>query len=205
MTVTYTLSDAAVWNDGTPITAADFECTSNAYVNTPGSISTTGYDLITSVAAGASDKEVVVTFSAPFAAWKTLFGGLLKADAHADCNDVSADFAAGAFTYGAGPYTMTEWTAEQAVYEKNANYAGANTGGPDRIVFVPAEDGPTLLKSGTVDFIYPQAYTGIDQELADPNVAFDAEPGGQFEALYFQGDGSILLDTRELVIVVPAA
>ena len=27
MTVTYTLSDAAVWNDGTPITAADFECT----------------------------------------------------------------------------------------------------------------------------------------------------------------------------------
>ena len=27
MTVTYTLSDAAVWTDGSPITWEDFECT----------------------------------------------------------------------------------------------------------------------------------------------------------------------------------
>lgn len=205
MTVTYTLSDAAVWSDGSPITAADFECTSNAYVNTPGSISTTGYDQIVSVTEGASAQEVVVTYGEPFAAWKTLFGGLLKADQHADCNDVSADFAAGAYTYGAGPYLMTEWTPEQAVYEKNPNYAGANTGGPDRVVLVPAEDGPTLLKAGTVDFIYPQAFTGIDAELADPNVAFDAEPGGQYEALYFNQDVNCVPDdTRSCAFADPA-
>ena len=199
MTVTYTLSDAAVWNDGTPISAADFECTANAVVNTPGSITTVGYDLITSVEEGASDKEVVVTFSQPFAAWKTLFSGtgFLKSDEYEDCNDVSEAFATGAFTYGAGPYLMTSWSAEQVVYEKNPGYKGENTGGPERVVFVPAEDGPTLLKSGTVDFIYPQAYTGIDAELSDPNVAFDAEPGGQFEALYFmQDDACTPDDTR---------
>lgn len=205
MTVTYTLSDVALWNDGTPITIADFQCTTDAIVNTPGSITTVGYDQITSIEPGASDQEIVVSFDPPFAAWKTMFGGLLKADQHADCNDVSTDFAAGAYTYSAGPYQMTEWTPEQAIYEKNPNYAGANTGGPDRVVFVPAEDGPTLLKSGTVDFIYPQAYTGIDAELADPNVAFDAEPGGQFEALYFQADVNCVPDeTRSCAFADPA-
>jgi peptide/nickel transport system substrate-binding protein len=188
MTVTYNLSDVAVWEDGTPYTAADFECTTNAIVNTPGSITTTGYDQIDTVTEGSSPQDVVVHFTAPFAAWKTLFNYLLEASQHSDCNDVSGDFATGAYTYGAGPYSMTSWSAEQVVYEKNAAYTGAHTGGPDRVVLVPAEDGPTLLKSGSVDFIYPQAYTGIDQELADPNVKFDAKPGGQFEALYFQQD-----------------
>ena len=119
---------------------------------------------------------------------------------------MSTDFAGGAYAYGAGPYVMTEWTAEQVVLEKNPGYAGANTGGPDRaVVFVPAEDGPTLLKSGAVDFIYPQAYTGIDAELADPNVAFDAEPGGQFEALYFQQDDDCVPDeTRSCAFADPA-
>lgn len=194
MTVTYTLSDVAMWNDGTPWSAADFECTAAAFTNTPGSISTVGYDKIIGVSEGASAQEVVVQFSEPYAAWKTLFVPLLKADGHADCNDVSVDFPTGAYAYGSGPYMMTEWTPEQAVYEKNPNYTGANTGGPDRVVLVPAEDGPTLLKSGTVDFIYPQAYTGIDAELADPNVAYDAEPGGQFEALYFQQDDACTPD-----------
>jgi peptide/nickel transport system substrate-binding protein len=187
MRVTYTLSDAAVWSDGTPITAADIECTWLATVNTPGSITTTGYELITSVTEGATPQEVAVEFSGIYAPWKTLFNFLLKADAHENCSDVSADFG-GLYTYGGGPYMVTEWTAEQAIWQKNPEYAGANTGGPDQIVIVPAEDGPTLLKAGTVDFIYPQAFTGIDQELNDPNVAFNAEPGGQFEAFYFQQD-----------------
>ncbi len=187
MTVTYTLSDVAVWDDGTPFSAADVECTWQAKVNTPESIQTAGYDQITSVTEGASAQEVVVSFGTPYAAWKGLFNALLKADFHEDCTDVSQDFT-GAYPYGGGPYIMTEWTEEQAVYEKNPGYIGERTGGPERVVIVPAEDGPTLLKSGTVDFIYPQAYTGIDAELADPNVAFDAEPGGQFEALFFMQD-----------------
>ena len=49
MLVTYTLSDVALWSDGTPMSAADFECTWQATVNTSGSIITAGYDLITSV------------------------------------------------------------------------------------------------------------------------------------------------------------
>jgi len=60
MTITYDIADEAVWEDGTPITVADFECTMNAVLNTPGSISTSGYDKIVSLSAGDSDKQVVV-------------------------------------------------------------------------------------------------------------------------------------------------
>ena len=60
MTVTIDLNPDAVWDDGTPITVADFECTWHANLNTPGSIDTVGYDKITSVSAGDSDKQVIV-------------------------------------------------------------------------------------------------------------------------------------------------
>ena len=45
--VTYPIAEDAVWSDGSPITAADFVCTYQATINTPGSISTTGRRSIT--------------------------------------------------------------------------------------------------------------------------------------------------------------
>jgi peptide/nickel transport system substrate-binding protein len=184
MRVTYQLADTAVWSDGEAISAADFECTWNASVNTPESISTVGYDQIISVTGEGS--EVVVDFGVPYAPWKTLFGVLLQASQHEDCNDVSADFEAGPFTYGANVYAMTAWTPEQIVFEANPGYKGPNVPKSPKIVIVPAEDGSTLLKAGTVDVIVPQSYTGLAEELTDPNIASDAEGGGSFEALYFQ-------------------
>ena len=79
MTVTYDIADEAVWEDGSPITFADFKATWEAALNTPGSISTVGYDQITSVAAGSSDKQVVIDFKSVYGPYKGLFGGLLKA------------------------------------------------------------------------------------------------------------------------------
>ena len=185
MRVTYTLSDVAVWDDGSDISAADFQCTLDATLNTPGSISTTGYDQITSVAEGATPKDIVVEFKTLYAPWKLLFGGLLKASATEDCNDVSEAFDGG-IPYSGREWKIDTWSAEQLVLVPNEGYIGGRTLGAERVVFVPAEDGATLLKSGAVDFIFPQAYTGLDQELADPNVAFDAAPSGAFEAFYFQ-------------------
>jgi peptide/nickel transport system substrate-binding protein len=185
MRVTYELSDAAVWDDGTAISAADFQCTLDATLNTPGSISTTGYDQITSIAEGDAANKVVVEFKSKYAPWKLLFGGLLKASATEDCSDVSEAFDGG-IDYSANEWKIDTWTAEQLVLVPNEGYAGARTPGVDRVVFVPAEDGPTLLKSGAVDFIFPQSYTGLAEELADPNVTFEAAPSGAFEAFYFQ-------------------
>ena len=64
MTLTIDLNPDAVWEDGSPITYEDLECTWQANLNTPGSIATTGYDQITSVEAGTSEKQAVVSFSA---------------------------------------------------------------------------------------------------------------------------------------------
>ncbi|MSX98400.1 MAG: hypothetical protein F2741_00635, partial [Actinobacteria bacterium] len=61
MTITYDINPAAVWDDGSQITVADFKATWEASLNTPGSISTSGYDLVTGVEAGSSDKQAVVT------------------------------------------------------------------------------------------------------------------------------------------------
>lgn len=186
MRVTYNLSDVAVWDDGTPFSAADFQCTMDATLNTPGSISTTGYDQITSIKEGDSPSQIIVEFKSKYAPWKLLFGGLLKASATPDCNDVTAAFDGG-ISYSGTEWKMDSWNAEQLVLVPNEGYKGERKPeNIDRVVFVPAEDGPTLLKSGAVDFIFPQAYTGLDQELADPNVTFEAAPSGAFEAFYFQ-------------------
>ena len=89
MRVTYTLSDVAVWDDGSPITVDDFQCTLDAIMTTPGSLSTTGYDQIISIATGDTDKDIVVEFMELYAPWKGLFSGLLKASVTPDCTDVS--------------------------------------------------------------------------------------------------------------------
>ena len=193
MRVTYTLSDVAVWNDGEAISVTDFQCTLDAIMTTPGSLSTTGYDQILSVAEGASPAEIVVEFSSKYAPWRLLFSGLLKASETPDCSDVSEAFDGG-ISYSANEWMIDSWSAEQLVLVPNEGYAGSKTPGVDRVVFVPAEDGPTALKSGAVDFIFPQAYTGLDQELADPNVTFEAAGSGAFEGFYFQSSTGPMSD-----------
>ncbi len=183
--ITYELSDTAVWNDGTDITVADFQCGLDAVLGTPGSLSTTGYDAITSISEGETPKQIVVEMNRVYAPYKTLFDSeLLKADEFEDCNDVSTDFAEG-ITFSGREWLLESWTPEQLVYVPNPGYTGEKVPQAERMVIVPAEDGTTLLKSGAVDFIFPQAYTGIDAELDDPNVEYDSALGGSYEALYF--------------------
>lgn len=185
MKITYELSDTAVWNDGSDITVADFQCTLDAVMNTPGSLSTTGYDQVISVEEGANAKEIVTTYKSLYAPWQGLFTGLLKADEFADCNDVSEDFDGGV-KFSGREWMIDSWNSEQLVLVPNPGYTGSRVPKVDKVVFVPAEDGPTALKAGSVDFIFPQAYTGIDQELADPNVEYETALGGSYEAFYFQ-------------------
>ena len=189
--VTYELSDNAVWSDGSPITAADFDCTWKAFLNTPESISTVGFDQITSISEGSSPKEVVMQMATVYAPYKTLFErGILKADEMADCNDVTDDFEGG-IDWSGREWIQDSWSPEQIVWVPNPGYTGERTPIADEIIVVPAEDASTLLKAGTVDFVFPQAYTGIDEELNDSNVAYDSALGGQYEGLYFQQDPTL--------------
>jgi peptide/nickel transport system substrate-binding protein len=80
--VTYTINPKATWSDGTPITYRDFAAYWRALNGTNPAYQpagTTGYDDISSVARGADDKQVTVTFTRPFGEWKSLFFPLTPA------------------------------------------------------------------------------------------------------------------------------
>ncbi|MFZ4812366.1 MAG: ABC transporter substrate-binding protein [Ilumatobacteraceae bacterium] len=185
MTITYEINPDAVWEDGTPITVADFECTYQANLNTPGSIGTVGYDKIIAVAAGASDQEVVVTLNEVYAPYRGLFSGIIKQAAVEDCNDISGDFGTEMAISGR-EWKLDSWSDTQSVLVPNENYWGDKPT-VDRFVMVPKADSDTQiasLKAGEIDFIYPQYYAGITDALADPNVETKLEFGGDYEALY---------------------
>ncbi len=191
MRITYDISDKAVWDDASPITADDFICAYNAIMNTVGSLSTTGYDQILKIAAGDSDKQVVVDFKTVYAPYRGLFGAgtLIKHDAVKNCNDVSGDFQT-EFPFSNRPYKLQSWDTSQSVFVPNENYFGVDKAVTPKVVIVPKADQETeisALLAGEVDFIYPQfSPETADAVKGDPNIKVAITLGGDFEALYFQ-------------------
>jgi peptide/nickel transport system substrate-binding protein len=188
MVVTVDLNPDAVWDDGSPITVADLECTWLANLNTPGSLSTVGFDKIISVEEGENANQAVISFTEPFAAYKTLFNPILKSARHEDCNDVSLDFE-DTPPDSARQYMIESWSPTQSIFVPNENYYGDDPAVAERVVMVPLADSDTeiaSIKAGEVDFIYPQFFAGIQDALADPNIQVKVEFGGDYEALYFQ-------------------
>ena len=184
MTITYDISPDAVWEDGTPITAADFQCTWEANLKTPGSIGTAGYDQITTVEAGSSDKQVVASFSQVYAPYKGLFNPIIKKAAVKDCADVSEDFST-ELPISGREWKIQSWSADQEILVPNDKYWGKNKPVASQLVMVPRPDTEIeALKAGEVDFIYPQFHAGIQDELADPNVKTVLNYGGDYEAMY---------------------
>src|SRR3954452_15580713 len=77
--VLYKLNQQAVWSDGREIGAADFAAQWRALSGKDPAYWTArnaGYDRIEKVQRGANDLEVKVTFSRPYADWKSLFSPL---------------------------------------------------------------------------------------------------------------------------------
>ncbi len=99
---------------------------------------------------------------------------------------------------GGIPFSGTEWVQDsrgprsRSSTRRTPSYNGPRQPGVDRVVMVPAEDGTTLLKSGAVDFIFPQAYTGIDARTRRPERGRSIRrSAASFEALYFQQSDEI--------------
>jgi len=188
MTITYDINPAAVWDDGSQITVADFKATWEASLNTPGSILTSGYDLVTGVEAGSSDKQAVVTLKAVYAPWRGLFSGLIKATAVKNTMDVSGDFADN-IPFSGRPYKIQSWSPDQIVYVPNDKYWGDDKAVAKKFVMVPKADSDTeiaSIKAGEVDFIYPQFYAGIEDAVKQENIQSQIDYGGDYEGFYFQ-------------------
>jgi peptide/nickel transport system substrate-binding protein len=193
MTITIDINPDAVWEDGSPITWEDFECTWQAALNTPGSIVTGGPDKIISVEPGESDKQVVVSLSEVYAPYKQLFsspvGSIIKKAAVADCNDISGDFRT-ELPISGRPYRIDSWSESQMILVPNESYWGDDGPLAEEIVMAPYEDQETeiaALLSGEVDFIYPQftdtlAASFEGQQGIAPGIVL----GTDFEGFYFQ-------------------
>ena len=105
--VTYKINPAAKWSDGQPITAHDFKYLWDQIVNGSDIYDTTGYANIESVD-DTNPAQPVVTFSKPFADWKSLFGGTygLFPSHLLEGKDRDKETADG-YTWSGGPWMMT--------------------------------------------------------------------------------------------------
>ena len=162
-TIRFRISDAAVWEDGTPITSEDFSFTWRAMVSTRNAHDMEAYNLIESIDA-TDPKVAVVRFSEPYAPWPELFGGssgfVLKAAAfrtevRQDAPDLS-DQMLDSIPFSGGPWILQSWSQDQAILVRNEQYFGPK---PilDQVSFVPRPDQATAIQSGQIQAISPSA------------------------------------------------
>ncbi len=188
-TVTYMIRDEAVWSDGTPITSEDVRFTWRSILETTGTLSTAGVDLITDV--DASDPKIaVITFEENYAPWADIFGGgtgfLLKSDEFGG-TDV-ADEMLDAINWSGGPWLLQSWGAEEAVLVRNDAYWDEERAPLiDQVTFVPREDTDTeiiSLQTGEVAAIFPQPSPGVNERLSQSGIDFTIAGGVVFEGLW---------------------
>ncbi len=187
-TVTYSISPDAVWDDGTPITSTDIKFTQDAKIETTGTLSTTGYDLVTEVD-DSDPATAVITFSEPYAAWPDMYGGateyFLKADAF-ESTDVADEMNEG-IPFSGGPWKSESFNQEQHVLVPNENYwVEDRIPQISEVVFVPREDTETqitAMRSGEAAVSFPQPFPGINEAVGDLNLTVG--PGAFIEGIWF--------------------
>lgn len=188
-TITFNIRDDAVWNDGSPITAEDIRFTWQAILDSTGTLTTTGYDLITDI--DTSDpKSAVITFEENYAPWADLFGGgtqaFIKADEFESTD--TADDMLDAISFSAAPWVLESWSAEEAVLVRNDAYWETDRIPLiDQVTFVPREDTDTeiiALQTGEVAAIFPQPAPGVNERLTQDGIDFTLAGGVTFEGLW---------------------
>ena len=169
MTLTLELNPAAVWDDGTPITIADLQCTLDAVIEhagvaDPGRLRQDHLDLRGD---DESDRDRVLRG----------LRGLQGASSASSSRPISSPTARMSrptsptgIPFSARPYKLESWSPEQAVLVANEAYWG-DAPLVGRVVMVPRErDRP--CSRGEVDFIFPEGVAGLTDTLAsDPNIA----------------------------------
>jgi peptide/nickel transport system substrate-binding protein len=190
-TLTFKLKPEAVWDDGSQITSADVKFTWDAIMKSTGTISTVGYDQITSM--DTSDpKTVVMTFKQPYAAWGDLFGGnsangvVLKKAAFKGV-DLGKEMQT-SYPFSGGPWIMKSFSQQQAVLVKNTKYWNKDKiPNLDQVTFVPRTEQSTELnaiRTGEALAAYPQPTPAITKQLQIPGVKYQGGAGTTYEGLW---------------------
>lgn len=206
---TYEINPDAVWSDGTPITADDFEFTYRmsrsgdpADGGCASLLSTTGYEQIASVeGSGDDNKTVTVTYDTPYSDWQSLFGNLLPAhlmdseDPAALCDTITNGWPIAdglPQDISGGPWQIKaeniDVGSQVVVLTPNPEWWGEPTGLAQLIVQNIGNDPTTAvqgIQSGELGVIYPQPQLDLVSQVEGlaPNVSSDINFGLSFEHL----------------------
>ncbi|MDT4910784.1 MAG: glutathione transport system substrate-binding protein, partial [Pseudonocardiales bacterium] len=177
-TLVYKIQPAAVWSDGTPIDATDFDYqvkTSDGTTCkdcTPAT--TSGYDQVQSLTPSDNGKTVTLVMKKPYSDWQSMFGTLYPAHIAAEHGDLTTPAGlAASFAYldktqptvSGGPYLIKTADKTTSVTEvPNPKWYGKVKPSLDQLIFriiteqtqeVPA------LQNNEVQAIYPQPNADI--------------------------------------------
>src|SRR5882724_2484813 len=200
--ITYKLNPKAVWSDGTPITEADFEAQVKADRGADSAYkisSANGYEKIESVAKGADDREVVVTFKEPYADWKGLFSPLYPASTNNDPKVFNEGWV-GKIPVTAGPFKFEslDETAKTLSLVRDDKWWG-DASKLDRIVYreIAADAQIDALINGEIDFmdIGPDV-NKLKRATDAPGIKLHKAGGPQFRHITINGTGEILKDQK---------
>jgi peptide/nickel transport system substrate-binding protein len=141
-TLTYRIRPQAHWNDGVPVSAADFRFTYQAYITTPITGDPVGelYERVVRRVRVLGPKTFRVELREPFARWRDLFDVVLPSHALAgeDLTRVWRDRLDNPKTgrpIGSGPFLVSRLEpGRRLVLVRNANYWGPRTANLDRWV-----------------------------------------------------------------------
>ncbi|MBQ1100202.1 ABC transporter family substrate-binding protein [Streptomyces sp. b94] len=154
--VVYKLNQQAVWSDGREVGAADFAAQWRALSGKDSAYWTArnaGYDRIEKIQRGAGDLEVKVTFSRPYADWKSLFTPLYPKDVMGT-PDAFNDGARRKLKVTAGPFAVKEVDTEddEVVLTGNPRWWG-EPAKLDKLVLraVPRDKRVSELVAGELD------------------------------------------------------
>ena len=189
--VTYKINPKAVWSDGQPITSHDFKYTWDQIAHGKDIYDRTGWSKIESVDDSKPD-TAVVTYSSPYADWKSIFGsnyGVFPAHL-LEGKDRDAEMANG-YTWSGGPWKIESWQkTQQITLVPNDKYWGPKPK-LDKVVFKFITDTSAefqAFKAGEVLGIYPQPQLdAIDQIAAGitgAKAVYSADTGNA-EGLWF--------------------
>jgi peptide/nickel transport system substrate-binding protein len=184
-TVTYHIRPEAMWSDGRPVSARDFEFTWNAARRR--AALGADHSLIRRIVV-VDQKTVKAIFREPVADWRKFFWVVLPRHALAGENldeiwlETIDNPETGA-AIGNGPYLVRRWEEDRLTLVRNPRFWGPHRAYLDRLVFrfLPEAEHADALRRGEVDLV---AGTGAAaaavlelRQQHPPGVRFDSGPG----------------------------
>lgn len=207
--VTLTLNPEARWSTGDPVTWRDYAAMARALSETDRgyrALGAVGYDRIDQVRAGRDDYEVVITFTRPFADYRSLFSPLIPAE-YMKSAEVFNEGYLDAIPVTAGPFELAgiDRTAKTVTLRRNSDWWG-EPAKLDRIVFhslAPDAMDAAFLDGGIDVYAMSSDASSYKRVRGAAGAEVRAAPGPEYRHITLNGQSPPLddVDVRHAVFL----